>query len=446
MNTTKGMLIRFVVTNFLSFNEETEFNMLPSENVESHKHHIYEYNDLNILRCAAIYGANGAGKTNLVDALNMMQGFIKEGRLGIRLDERKFKLSKENSSKPSSMELEIFIEGKAYAYGISFSNNIVLAEWLYLSFPENENGLIFERTTEEKKVKIKTKDDFYILDSNQALITALEENIVKPDELLIGKHDILKIPEVTNVWEWITENILILYPHSRFRLASRFHNKEFRDYIGAELNDLDTGVKGFDIKEEEQSLNDMDEDLYKILKDMTEDDIISPHIRTDVFYTRKENKFFQNQIVSHHLSDKGEKVEFKLYEESDGTNRLIDILPAVRGFIEQGVTVIIDEIDQSIHTILLSSYIKEVMNNENVNGQFIFTTHESNLLNLDMLRADEIWFVEKDRNKGSSHLYPLSDFQPKPDLDINKGYLNGRFGAIPFITTLPNIKLEQDDV
>lgn len=102
----------------------------------------------------------------------------------------------------------------------------------------------------------------------------------------------------------------------------------------------------------------------------------------------------------------------------------------------------IDEIDQSIHPTLLKEFVAQIQDNPNKVGQLIFTTHESNLLDLDLFRQDEIWFAEKNK-EGATHLYPLSEYNVRPDLDIRKGYLSGRFGAIPFLGDLRKLRLEE---
>jgi AAA15 family ATPase/GTPase len=143
--------------------------------------------------------------------------------------------------------------------------------------------------------------------------------------------------------------------------------------------------------------------------------------------------------VTYHLGPDGKKVKFEMHEESDGTLRLIDFIPLLYLINHLPVTVIIDEIDQSIHPSLLKAFITKVQNDPDRLGQLIFTTHESNLLDLDLFRQDEIWFAEKGP-KCASHFYVLSDYDVRTDLDIRKGYLSGRFGAIPFLGNLKDLK------
>jgi len=153
----------------------------------------------------------------------------------------------------------------------------------------------------------------------------------------------------------------------------------------------------------------------------------------------ENSNFLIKKIVALHYNNKKNKVLFDLSEESDGTRRLLDFIPAFYGILNEDVTFVIDEIDQSIHPALLYDLVKKIMNDTTTKGQLLFTTHEANLLDLSIFRQDEIWFAEK--NKASAtELYSLSEYRPRYDLDIRKGYLKGRFGAIPFTANLKKLK------
>ena len=141
------------------------------------------------------------------------------------------------------------------------------------------------------------------------------------------------------------------------------------------------------------------------------------------------------QLRMQHRAKDGRLVTFTEQEQSEGTQRLIHLLPALFGLNENlEQVVIIDELDRRMHPLVSRMLVEAATegNGEPRQSQLIFTTHDTNLLDLDLLRRDEIWFVEKDQG-GASHLYSLAEFKVRPDLDIEKGYLNGRFGAIPFI-------------
>jgi AAA15 family ATPase/GTPase len=166
----------------------------------------------------------------------------------------------------------------------------------------------------------------------------------------------------------------------------------------------------------------------------------SPSGKEEWVISLEEEQLMMKRLLTQHGSNSGETYDFSLEEESDGTLRLLDLLPAIFLALNQPVTILIDEIGRSIHPALLKSLVAKFATTPS-QGQLIFTTHESQLLDQEYLRRDEIWFAEK-KVSGETTLYPLSDFDIRYDLDIRKGYLNGRFGAIPFLTKLEDLNWE----
>ncbi len=140
------MLIRFVVTNFLSFNEESDFNMIAGS-FKTHKHHVYNAGKIDVLKAAVFYGANGSGKSNLMKAINFLKETVRTGGIEQSIDDKKFKLNKNNADKPVSFEIEFSIEKKIYSYGISLNHDEIIGEWLYESqgITIEDMAFIFER-------------------------------------------------------------------------------------------------------------------------------------------------------------------------------------------------------------------------------------------------------------------------------------------------------------
>jgi hypothetical protein len=151
------------------------------------------------------------------------------------------------------------------------------------------------------------------------------------------------------------------------------------------------------------------------------------------------------RFQSAHKGEDGRTVSMDLDDESDGTKRLLDLLPAVHQMRSRGRVNIVDEIDRSMHPILVRRLIEFFLTScADSPSQLIVTTHESNLLDLDLLRRDEIWFAEKDHEQ-ATRLYSLADFKVRKDLEIRKHYLQGRFGAIPFLGSLDALTKGQDE-
>lgn len=446
------MLIRFVVENFLSFNGETEFNMLAGS-FKTHKKHIYS-GSVKTLRAAAIYGANGAGKSNMIKAIEFLQDVINNDGIYQTVNNFKFKLNNDNKTKPISFELEFLLGRKAYRYGISLDNNIILSEWLIESGITKEDKIIFERSTSNKgKTKI-IFDKEYIKNNKQSLIIEiLEENLLKPSEVLLSKTFELKIKLLSQIKSKITEKIIIIHPHSKFTnlTVHMAYSLGFYDFSNNLLKSFDTGVNEIKVEtyDFDKFFGDDDEDLKESIKQDLERDnsegMTMLHKNSEILITKENNNYAVKKLASSHLDNKGNPINFELEEESDGTQRLLDFIPAFNGILNQDVTFIIDEIDQSLHPALLKSLVTKIMSEEKTKGQLIFTTHESNLLDLDIFRQDEIWFIEKNRIGGESTMYSLSEYKPRYDLDIRKGYLKGRFGGIPFLANLDELKWNNYD-
>jgi len=438
------MLIRFVTSNFLSFNEEKEFNMLAGS-FRTHKHHVYKAGKLNVLKGAAIYGANGAGKSNLVKSIDYLKQMVVNGGLEKSINSQKFKLDKTKADAPTEFEIEFFYKRKIYAYGVSVNGNVVEKEWLYISGIDKEDKLIFERKTlKSGKSKIKFGKSYIKTKKDELLIELMGDNLLLEHELLLGKYENLKISDIDNVVEWVSKWLIIIYPKSRANVLVYGMTKvdDFANFVNDVLKTFDTGIKKLEVKDIDFDVYFVEEEQVKkreLLEDIKDgNSILSSNKYETVVVTKENNKNIVKKAIAIHNDFDNNNIDFDLSEESDGTRRLLDFIPAFDGILNANITYVIDEIDQSIHPELLQTLVKKIMDEPNTKGQLIFTTHESNLLDLNIFRQDEVWFAEKDKG-GSTNLYSLSEFKPRYDLDIRKGYLKGRFGAIPFTGDLKQL-------
>jgi uncharacterized protein len=161
----------------------------------------------------------------------------------------------------------------------------------------------------------------------------------------------------------------------------------------------------------------------------------------DGIFVLEDGKVWAKRLCFRHEEDMG-STKFSNWEESDGTNRLLDYLPILYEAINSKKVYLIDEIERSIHPLLIKELVKKFSDDTETKGQLIFTTHESNLLDQEIFRPDEIWFTEKNR-QGATELYPLSEFKEHHTIDIRKGYLNGRYGGIPFLGNLKDLNWDK---
>lgn len=449
------MLIRFVVSNFLSFDKECEFNMLPAP-YKTHMDHVCSLPKIKLLRGAAIYGANGAGKSNLIKAISFLQDAVISGNLPPKASERHFKLKAENIMLPSVFDVEYTWNKKYFGYHLEFRDNIITNESLYELGFANEDKMLFERTysPKDKRIKItlggkEEKDPKFGM-----LVRLMEENILDNSKLLLSQEKMLKISKISSACDWFRLGLQVIFPKSVFGALTRAlsESEDFSGFVNRIITSLDTGVSKIGVEE-----IDMDDFFGKNSEGLKQGlkDSIDQTGKEQIFHSKswqgndliatktQDGRYVVRYPVAYHIDSQRNDVAFYLSDESDGTRRLLDIIPAIDMFLSQDTTIIVDEINQSIHPSLLRELISKIMHTPSALGQFIITTHECNLLDHDIYRQDEIWFVEK--KNGSTQMYSLSDFNPRADLKLQKGYIQGRFGAIPFLGNLRSLNWEDED-
>lgn len=431
--------------------------MLASSGQTTHKEHVYEQHGVELVKGAAIYGANGAGKSNFVKALAALKTMVLEGGRGTLNELRGFKLAR-NEDKPTSIEIEFIAEGVPFLYGISCYQGLVKEEWLYISsLGKGRDRLLFHRKMEEGSLLLSFADQYTNTDEGRFRLKFYQDELLKEDELLFSELSSLKegYKEIKQAFNWFAGGILILFPHTKMGLLSlttKFGSyKPFRQFADEIIYALNTGISNIEVINTDMETFfgvENRKEIEAIIKRLQNGEEYLPLQSRkawgpgeEVVVVLENDKPVVKQVVTNHKDKEGNLFEFSLDEESDGTNRLLDYIPAIHAVISSDTVVVIDEIDQSIHPALLKELVRKFMSNTTTKGQLIFTTHESNLLDQTIFRRDEIWFAEK--HEGATQMYPLSDFDIRVDLDIRKGYLNGRFGAIPFLGNLKDLNWEQ---
>lgn len=448
------MLIRLVADNFKSYGQETEFNMLPSTSVRRFDWHIHELSKgAKVLRAAVIYGANGAGKSGLIKALGRLQEMVIRGSVPppYICDASKFN----DSEKPVTIEVEFRTESNQYSYGVSYRRYVCVEEWLYSTI--KSPVCIFERKYDEKgKSIVNIKSDKKNAAKNNLLVSLLEDNLLKNNELLLSKWDLIKNDQIADAYDWLTSKLKVIFPetHSTSIFDERYSDDVFRMQSERLISTLDLGIDALTLKDEDIDsfksrikewpglIQDIDR-IIRILSKKTENEqsvLLESGLFT-VNIRREGDKYYARRVQSQH---KVQKIlfDFELKEESDGTQRVFDFIPMAQNVKSEAYTYVIDEIDRSLHPILVKALVSKIVSDKKMKGQLIFTTHDAGLLDGNIFRNDEIWFAEKDREMQNTHLYTLDEFKPRADLDIEKGYLNGRFGAVPFLAKLNDLNWE----
>lgn len=172
-------------------------------------------------------------------------------------------------------------------------------------------------------------------------------------------------------------------------------------------------------------------------------DRMTPYFGERVSYTMEDGKVIEETLNTTHADSEGNEVPFSLGMESDGTKRLLDYIPMLHSILKESEVVVIDEIERSIHPSVIKELIRLISKDDKMNGQLIFSTHETCLLDQDILRTDEIWFAQKNLS-GATQLYSLSDFNVHSTANVENGYLNGRYGGIPFMNDLKTLHWDEE--
>lgn len=444
------MLIRFIISNFLSFREETEFNMLSSIDQKHHQDHIYNYQGLELLKTAALYGANGAGKSNFFKAVDALKNIIDEGGKDELLQIKKYKLEPECQNLPTSFEVEFIKNDIVFLFGLTINDEIITEEWLYKSGTgKKKDEILYHRTLKNEKINIKFSKEYTKTEADKIQLNFVQNNLVDHNTLLLKILADLKegFKEVKNAYEWFDQDLIVIFPNSKPGplIPDLISSEKFKSFASASLCSFHTGIADIGVSTFPiddyfgQGESKLFERITKDLKNKKSAVIALRHSKhpEQIVAMLENGEPVIKRFIGKHRNKKGELIDFFLNEESDGTNRLLDLIPALYDFLTSQTVVLIDEINQSIHPILLKELIKKFVSDNNTKGQFVFSTHEANLLDQEIFRRDEIWFVEKDQ--GETKMYPLSDYNIRYDLDIRKGYLNGRFGAIPFVGNLHDL-------
>lgn len=453
------MLLRFTVSNFLSFKDETEFNMLVGKNYKSHTEHIRKTSSgVDLIKAAALYGANGAGKSNMIEAIDYLKHTLtKEYDDDAILVPKsaKYKLDKKYIDKPTSFRIEFEANEVHFDYSIEISKGNIIDEWLYIVKDVDKDiiDLVFRRQ-KDKPVNF----EYHINEEDLTFIRGYEKKILKPNQPFFSV-----IPEILNDYEvlkkaylWIS-NLRIINPGSETLSIPIISSQEaVRKFTSKLLESSKTGILDISVSEvkfdvffsydEEDAKTDVEDhlkDVYEEQKDDLNKRKSDKYQFGTVFYKAGKLNYAtyndsMDPVVLVLKPIHNDNIPFELNEESDGTNRLLDLAPVFYSLLEDEAIVIIDEIERSMHPILAKQLLNLFLTKAKNKSQLIFTTHESNLLDQSLFRQDEIWFVEK-RKDGSSEFYPLSDFSERYDKDIRKGYLQGRYGAIPFLSNLSDL-------
>lgn len=404
------MLLEFSCSNHRSIRDEILFSAIAGTD-RTHAENIEKVADVEILKSSVIYGANGSGKSNFIDAISFVKNLVSNSinhQPGQGILQVPHKL--DGYERKSNYKLQFIVDGIRYAFGFSLKNMLVVEEYLYY-FPNGRQTKIFERTDEDYSAGRNFRNRF-----NSC------KDVLKPNRLMLScAANFSSVDEVTAAYRFFNDELVIYNSVNQdnwmnYSLHQINANEHIKAIVLKFLDALGTGIKDIrvDIKKEELDISH----LPPILSDEFKKILLQEKIATISAKVIYEG--FETDLIS---------------EESTGIKKLFGILCPFIDIMVNGKVLVCDELESNLHESLLLGLVKQFVN---VRGskpaQLIFTTHETGLLNLDLFRRDQIWFTEIKLADRSTDLFSLTEIKNvRKDENFGKGYISGKYGAIPML-------------
>ena len=424
------MLIEFRFKNYRSFRDEAVLSM-EAVGLSSFKKSLIEQNKMKLLPGAAIYGKNGGGKSNVIRAFWLGVQFIRNAQ---RIQHEKasvpvvpFLLDDYSANNPTEFAFDYIADGIKYWYSFAATKEKIIRESLYHA-PKGQKALAFSR--EQQKFNF-TEDK-----ARRKLIS----ETVAENQLFFSVACTMNDVVCTKAMKWFREDIFFSRDYTDIpqQLLEYSGDSIMLNAISEYAKAADFGIEEMQFEIENKEIDgaiDFPENIPEGMKSALTSFI---QILSETS-NNSEGKLKMSQVKaqSKHkgILENGEAGLFKLEleDESDGTRKLMSLAPAIESVLKRGGVLLVDEIERELHPMLVNFIVAKFQSkNSNPNGaQIIFTTHNTELMNLELLRKDQIYFADKNRNDGSSELYSVTDFMTKTADNIRKGYLVGKYGATP---------------
>ena len=418
------MLLQFSVTNYKSFLKTQSLMMTANsakELVESNTFDSPSPNFPRLLRSAVIYGPNAAGKSNLIKAISFMKKFVlssaKESQEREKIEVAPFLFNQQSREGPSEFEVVFVHEGVRYQYGFAVTTERVTEEWLF-AYPERRVQKWFVRNYDPK-----SKKDIWYFGPKFTGHRKVWQSATRANALFLSTAIQLNNEQLRPVFNWFADKLRVIGEggtiNYRFS-ASECENGEKKRRILEFLKAADLSIQDIVLEKKEFSADDLPSDMPQSVKEKIAEDLQGKEILVHLFFM-------------HPSSDSSEDVPLELNEESAGTRRLFALAGPWLDVLDNGFVLFVDELSSSLHPLLVRFLLSLIHNGEmnKQNAQLIFNTHDTSILDQTIMRRDQIWFVEKDA-ENATRLYPLSDYKPRKGEALQKGYLYGRYGALPF--------------
>jgi uncharacterized protein len=423
------MLIEFTVGNYKSFKEPVTLSMEAAK-ITAKEKRIDEQNTFTVddhtrlLKSAAVYGANASGKSNVADALRCMRHLVinssRESQASDPIAVEPFLLSEATVNQPSFFEIVFLLEGTQYRYGFEVDRKRVQSEWLFY-VPRKRESRLFERQGDQITLSGVFKEGKDLPDKT------------RPNALFLSVVAQFNGKIAQSILMWFRNCNIISGLQDAEYLGYTLHcldEGEHRDEIVELIRKLDLSIQ--DVRVEKASIN-LDT-LPLELRERLSNDVLEKgdikQVTLSTYHQRYNLERSPSLLVS---------FDFET-QESEGTRKIIALAGPLLDTLKQGKVLVVDEFDARLHPLISLEIIKLFHTQETNphNAQLLLMTHDTNLLDKDLFRRDQIWFTEKDRY-GASVLYSLVEYKVRNDEMFEKNYIQGKYGAIPFIGDLRQV-------
>ena len=414
------MLIEFRVKNFRSLRDEQVLSLVASKDKtlkDTHTQATGISAAPAVLRSAVVYGANASGKSNLIKALQYMRGVVTESATAMQPSQtfavQQFRLDAVSVGQPSEFEVTFLNDGVRYQYGFAMTTQRIVSEHLlvYKSFkPQHWFTRRFDADTSK---------DIYDFGPGLKGPKNLWEGATRPNALFLSMAVQLNSESLRPLFDWFLNHLVIF--NEQAQLSPQMSIELLKKADGRK--EICNFLSSADI-----SIADIDVETRKVPGQAIHFDLMAG--KTEV----RSEEMEEHKVLFHHVTEQGKAV-FDIMDESNGTRNLLFLAAPVLNILNKGLTLVIDELDNSLHTLLVRELVRLFHRPEiNTGGaQLIFTTHDTSLLDApNLFRRDQVWFVEKDRDQTST-LVSLSEFSPRKNEALERGYLMGRYGGVPFL-------------
>ncbi len=429
------MIIRFSVENWKSFRDQATFSMIASRE-RQHGERVPKLGkyQTRVLPISAIYGGNASGKTNLFKALSFAQTLVVTGtRPDSLIAVDTFRLDGKGTNHPSRFAFELLIDEIMYEFSFKVTQKAILEEKLV------------KITSTSEKVLYDRRDGAINFDTSLATDAFLQFAFqgTRDNQLFLTNAVSQNVDRFRPIYDWFKDTLELVAPDSRFGSFDQFFDEGHQRYAAMNemLQRLDTGIVHLGSEKtpfENIPLPDpLKTKLQEDVKEGMTVRLIGEPINARVVITHENGELTAKKLVSFHPRPDGTEAKFEIHQESDGSQRVIDLLPAFLELSEQKSprVYVIDEIDRSLHPLLIRQLLEEYLAycSTETRKQLLLTTHNVMLMDQQLLRRDEMWVTERDAS-GASSLFSFSEYEDvRYDKDLRKSYLQGRLGGIPRI-------------